>query len=328
MPNKPPGIMPIAKSTFTISDLYGPDLEIGGWKLPGHGDPYSNCGHLLTLGCLNVAGHNQSNLDGIDTIGRAFIRVKKRTCLRAECPVCYEKWAGKETGRMETRLKAWKLGGRVIHYVISPPGGLYHLPIQDYYVKGYSKRKGAFIDRKRPGLRSLAYKIARKTGLFGGSCIVHPFREACKVCGSPKDTETKRCLSCGAMEFLWYFSPHFHFLGYGWIKGDKVKAVYEKSGWICKNAGIRDSVGATALYQLSHCGVHKRYHSVTWMGALSYNRLRVLLAQEKKPTCPLCGNDLVKVLYIGEGHKPDLEGDYYLKPDEWTEGGFGSWMNM
>jgi len=47
-------------------------------------------------------------------------------------------------------------------------------------------------------------------------------------------------------------SPHFHILGYGWVH--HVKENYESNGWIVKNLGIRNSVRATAHYQLSHCG--------------------------------------------------------------------------
>jgi len=32
--------------------------------------------------------------------GKVYVRVFKRMCARAECPVCYEKWAGKEASKI------------------------------------------------------------------------------------------------------------------------------------------------------------------------------------------------------------------------------------
>lgn len=277
-----------------------PGTSIGGWKLPGHGDSYADCGTTLVMGCLDVEAHNQARLDGVDVVARVFVDLRKRSCLRAACPVCYEKWAGKEAHRIEYRLSQWKGSGRAIHLMISVPRRFWHIPLED--------------------LRPKAYAVVRKVGFFGGSCIVHPFREICQFCGSHKDVLTKRCEKCGSSQFMWYFSPHFHLLGYGWIRGDQVKAVYEKQGWIVRNLGIRESVGATALYQLSHAGVHKERHTVTWFGRLAYNKLRVDPEPVEKKVCPLCGSDLVKLLWVGEGEMPDQEGEMFDRPENWIPG--------
>jgi hypothetical protein len=290
------GILPIAKSTFSVL----------GWDLVGHGEPYHDCGDTLVFGCLNVEEHTQDCLDK-DVVGKVFLDLRKRACLRAVCPICYEKWAGKEAHKIEYRLSQWKGSGKAIHLMISVPKSLWYIPLED--------------------LRSKSYQVARKVGFFGGSCIVHPFREICKLCGSHKDDLTKRCENCGCSEFLWYFSPHFHLIGFGWIRGDKVKELHNKEGWITKNLGTRDSVFATAHYQLSHCGIKEGKHTVTWFGRLSYNDKNFKPKPEdvEKKTCPLCGGELFQLRWVGEGELPFIEeGEYFDSPSNWV-GSLSGW---
>lgn len=267
----PKGILPIAKS-----------MQLDLWSLPGHGEPYHDCGSWRSKGCLNVEGHNQQGILE-DFVGKVFVRRYKRTCLRAECPVCYEKWAGKEAGKIEHRLNAWSFG-RVVHVVVSPP-------VEDY---GLSY----------PDLRRKAYAVAKKSGVLGGCCIIHPFRE---------DEYSKK----------WFFSPHFHMLVYGWIHGSKEG--YEKHGWIVRNVGVRKSVSGTALYQLSHAGIHEKYHTVTWFGRLSYNKLKVTPKMPEKEVCPICHELLKELWYYGSEDPPEVEGDYWLAPDNWV---YKSWQML
>lgn len=274
-----------------------------GWSLPGHGSPYSDCGSWIFRGCLDVEAHAQERIDQ-DVAGKVFVEVTRRSCLRAVCPICYEKWAGKEAHKIEYRFSQWKGSGKAIHVMISVPRGLWNVPLE--------------------GLRSKIYKVARGVGFFGGSCIPHPFRQICDYCGSPKDSFTDRCLNCGCSEFSWVFSPHFHLIGYGWIRGDRVKELYEREGWITKNLGLRDSVIATAQYQLSHAGIKEGKHTVTWFGAFSYNKLRVVPEVQEKPCCPLCGAELVLLRWRGGGDPPfEEEGEYLDSPENWGWRGFG-----
>jgi hypothetical protein len=283
------GILPLATYSFD------------GWVLPGHGEPYVDCGNLLVFGCLDVEAHNQARIDGVDVVGKVFVKMKKRTCLRPSCPTCYEKWAGRGAKRIEARISQYKGSGKAIHLMLSVPHSLYHVPLVD--------------------LRRKAQGIARQVGFFGGSCIVHPFREHCIYCHEPKDTQTERCPKCGCSEFSWYFSPHFHMIGMGWIQGEKVKRIYNEQGWVTKNLGIRDSVGATALYQLSHCGIHEHHDSVTWFGAMSRNKMKTIPDVQEKETCPLCGAELVPLVWVGEGEMPfQDEGEFFDKRSNWMRG--------
>ena len=244
--------------------------SLGIWHLPGHGEAYDDCGDWRARGCENVGGHPA----GLDRVaGGIVVEFYKRRCMRKECPICYEAWAGKEAQRIDHRLRSFKLDRfrKVIHLIAS-------VPIEDYSL--------SFTD-----LRRKAYKIVKKARFIGGCCIFHPFR---------------------LREDRWYFSPHFHFLGFGWIMG--TKNLFEESRWIVKNVGVRKSVLGTALYQLSHAGVsEKGYHVVTWFGSLSYNKLAVDPLPQEVHVCPICGHEFVK-MFMGQftGLDPPEAGVYYL----------------
>jgi hypothetical protein len=251
------GILPIAKSIV---------LEQGFWRLPGHGEAYADCGSWRYRGCLHVEDHlNEGLFESI--AGKAYVEFYKRSCLRAECPVCYEKWAGKEAGKIEHRLASvGRKMGLVIHVTVSPS--------IDAWVMSYEK------------LRAKAYFVAKKSGFRGGSCIFHPFRE---------DDNG-----------FWYFSPHFHLIGYGWIQN--TAEGFDSHGWIVKNIGVRESVSGTALYQLSHCGIHPDFHSVTWFGKLAYNKLSVRQKEPEKHICPACKRELEQLTFLGRDEQiPDKE---------------------
>lgn len=285
-------IQPLTKSTNLDLPHVGVELGIHvlplGWDLPGHGEAYSTCGDFYSKGCLDVGAHKQNLLDAVSA-GRVFIRRMVSTCLRSGCPTCFEKWAGKEAHAMVYRLTEAKKGrmylGRVIHVVVSLPESDYYLVVQDY-----------------SQLRLKIYRMVKKVGLFGGSMIFHPFRFK-KVTKKP------------------YFSPHFHILGFGFIRGKKVASNHRKTGYIIKNLGLRKSVGATAQYQLSHAGIKSGVHTVTWFGAISYNKLKVKPEVVDVDVCPVCGAELRRVVWLGSGDSNPLgdrpAGDFWIEPGGW-----------
>jgi len=267
------GILPLAKSTTLKQDSvldFHAHMETAvsrrwvGWELPGHGKSYFDCGRWRLKGCLNVEGHRQEGLLE-PMVGKIFVRIFRRSCLRAECPICYEKWAGKEAGKIEHRCEP-------IHVIVSPSP-------RDQFQLSFNE------------LRQKCYSVSYSSGFLGGSCIFHPFRQRKK---------SKK----------WYFSPHFHLIGFGWIRG--AKSGYRRHGWVVKNAGVRRTVSGTALYQLSHCGVYGKYHSVTWFGQLSYNRLKVPPKEKEPEVCPICGQKLRTLWYLGPLDLPEQEGDYWF----------------
>lgn len=148
-------------------------------------------------------------------------------------------------------------------------------------------------------LKKVVRGALQAAGVRGGLLIVHPWRERRKR-GS------------------WYLSPHFHTVCYGWIKNSE--AVLRKTGVLVKNLGIRKSVYATIMYQLSHAGVYMakpKKATVTWYGELSYNKLNIEKEVPEKSTCPLCGSELVKLAYRGEKDPPSKECEFWDLAENW-----------
>lgn len=258
------GILPISQST-----VYGVPLE--SVPLVGSGEPKVGCGSFFTVGCLNAEGHKGMNLDGVNMEGKGYFERHIRSCHDPLCPICWEKWASRETKKAKKRLDVFSLRGRSlkpIHVTIS-------VPREDY-------NKSLLV------LRSKCYKALKAVHFLGGMVIFHPRREN---------------------DFgEWYFSPHFHALGYGWLTD--VRKNYIASGWVVKNIGIRKTVEGTIWYQLSHAGIPEKRHAVTWIGALSYNKLKISKDQEEKHVCPVCGDPLRHVFWVGQGEdlSPDVDG--------------------
>jgi hypothetical protein len=79
------------------------------------------------------------------------------------------------------------------------------------------------------------------------------------------------------------------------------------SGYIVKVLGKRKTVGGTAWYQCNHASVRrgvnsKKSHVATWFGVCSYRKLKLINGKDVgiKHKCPICGNDLVRVRYLGD----------------------------
>jgi len=208
--------------------------------------------------------------------GKVFIKTFQKSCYRAACEKCFRKWMARESNKATRRIEKFERLSKEPskHIVVSVPAWKHYEPVKD--------------------LRKQAYKVLKKVNCKGGTLIYHPFRF---------DKEAKR----------WYFSPHFHVIGFGWISN--VKEIYNEGGWIVKNKGVRDSIFATFYYQLSHAGIKHGYHTLTWFGDLSYSKLKV--EEEPNPdVCPCCNAKLRLVFHYGLfGYVPPPE----IEVEEWTE---------
>jgi len=158
-------------------------------------------------------------------------------------------------------------------------------------------------------LRKMMYKLSKIVGLYGGMSVFHPYR-------------------CGTGEWRW--SPHFHTLGYGWIHG--TKEVYQDEGWIVKNLGVRKDVVRVSNYLLSHAGIRKGQHTVTWFGELGYSKLNVIQEEDDEKCCPFCLAPLVLLRWITTDRGPPIPDDYEglmdqqgweIKISEWQLGRSG-----
>lgn len=266
--------------------------------LAGNGDEGKNCGVWMARGCLEHEKHDKATfgLDGIEIGGKDVVQFYKSSCGRLACPICYEKACAKEAIKIAWRMSRFKINGRklkAIHVVVSP------------------RYRDMFLDFSV--MRSRAIQIVKECGVFGGTVIFHPFR---KYNEDDRLEDLKAGFSYTESPASWYVSPHFHIIGYGWVKGTKEQ--YEASGWIVKNLGVRKSVRSTALYQLSHCGVSPKYHTVVWFGSLAYNKMKCASVPLEKHLCPLCSSEMRKIRFndaeieVIVTSKLEKEGLYYF----------------
>ena len=205
---------------------------------------------------------------GTECEGKGYVKTFQRSCYRADCEVCYKKWIARESNKATRRIEKYEKLSRkhAKHIIISPPSWLHY--------------------KSKKELAKNAYNILRDIGCIGGTIIFHPFRYR-------KDARE------------WYFAPHFHVIGFGWIENTTEN--YKKNGWIVKNKGIRNSTFATFYYQLSHAGIKKRNHALVWFGDLSYSKLKIEKEVTEHDICPYCRVKLRGV---------ETYGLFYCKPPD------------
>lgn len=273
---------------FRDDRLDEPDLEnvsgsLGVFELVGHGSVTNGyCGTFKCFyGCARVELHNRTTLGGKNYRNKVYVRKVFCSCDKPSCRICYKYgWAVRQARKIELRLaEASKRFGLVEHIVMTFSPKYYDLSIE--------------------ALRTKAIEALKMRGIIGGVLIFHGFRFNLRQ--------------------YWYWSPHFHCLGfilggYGDCRGCKKKCFkgcggfvdrkyrcYEKDGFIVRVLAKRKTVGGTAWYQLNHASVKKdvvRFHVATWFGVCSYRKLK-FTAEYKRNVCPICQHDLVRLDYFG-----------------------------
>lgn len=211
---------------------------------------------------------------------KIFVKQYQRSCFRAVCKVCFKKWMGRQSNKATRRIEKFENNSenKPKHIILSVPHWEYNLSVKE--------------------LRKKSYSILKDLGCIGGTFIFHPFRF---------DKTQRR----------WYYSPHFHIVGFLRIRISKICKI---NGWIIKDVGFRKSIFQTFYYLLSHSGVRRGYHTLIWFGDLSYSKLKL----EKEPDstiCPLCSQKLVPIYHEGEhsGIPPDEIFEGFVNSGEWYE---------
>jgi hypothetical protein len=280
----PPGV--IQPYTESSSKVFVPFSHPLHRFLPGNRPEVTknSCGQWMWRGCLEHEKHGhkiapgQKDLSGEAARGWDVVEAYKMSCQKLSCPICYEKAAGKEAARVENRILQYRRRWgktRYYHWAVSVPKSLYGLSVEQ--------------------LRKRAYVISRMAGIQGGCCIFHHLR-------SYDEDDLAEDVAAGSSwktaPASWYWSPHFHVMGVGFTSSKRVEHTYEKSGWVVKNLGERQSVRSTAMYQLSHAFIPEKGHSVTWFGCMAYNKLRVAPLPIQEHICPVCGSDFRKLKFV------------------------------
>jgi len=267
----------------------------GNFQLVGHGEVTNvMCGRFRSFwGCSRTELHDKVTLDGNNFKGKVYMRKVFHSCDKPSCPSCYKYgWAVREAGRIEMRLaEASKQLRLAVEHIVST------VPPR-YYGLSYK------------ALRAKMREVLRARGVIGSAMIFHGFRF------------NKRQ--------FWYWSPHFHVLGFieGGYKCRSCKRVketgkcglensgcdgfvnrsyraYEKDGCVVKVLGERKTVGGTAWYQLNHASIDvtkRRFQVTTWWGVCSYRKMKVK-PELKKNVCPICQHDLKEHRYYGSSKR-------------------------
>ena len=204
---------------------------------------------------------------------KAFIKQFQYSCFRPLCKKCYPNWIRREANKATKRIEegSKKLHRPAIHLVLSVPKEHHSYPYKY--------------------LKKMAYSILKDLNIVGAAVVFHPYRF---------DERTRK----------FYWSPQFHVVGFGYIKG-RVGPVYRKYGWVTVYLGVRRSVFQTFVYLLSHAGIKKGVHTVTWIGEISYSKLHI----EKGPDpslCPYCNSKLEHVYYEYE-FNPEVPPEKYFE---------------
>jgi hypothetical protein len=282
--------------------------QYDGWVIAGGSPPYkkeflengdrnpmsdkSTCGEWVQYGCKNVSKHTNNLLTNIRN--PVFLKPTKYNCHRLRCSECYTREAYSSSVRIARRIRYFKqtpeyFNSRSIlqetHVIVSP-----RVEIQDTY----------------NSIRSKVVKLLLDVGVIGGVLIVHHYR-----------CEDRKYDKKGL---------HFHCVGYSHralVRGSEVKRQFHQEKFaVVKNMGKRKSVQKTVSYLLSHSTVHKKYHSITWFGKLTYSKLTTpeisveeLKEFEKIKCCPICQERLDKLDYVGIDRPPTEIG--YGESSDW-----------
>jgi len=307
--NQTPVILPVTQSNhISLSKDLVPRSDYRYKFLSGNRPEVTKttCGQFVYLGCLEHNQHGHKILAGQKTLtndqAKSYdhITVRKLSCGKLDCPVCYEKACAKQAVKIENRLKQFKWTNRkttkYYHWTVSVSSKDYHLTPKQ--------------------LRHKAIKIAKLAGIKGGGIVFHHLRRY-----QTDDSQTgtfEQGSDWKTAPASWYFSPHFHVLGVGFTSPKKIFETYQKTGWVTKNLGERESIRATALYQLSHAYIPEKGHAFVWFGLLSYNSFKSKPVPIEKPVCPECGTELQRVKPISS--KLDIvktkltdEGEYVIE---------------
>jgi len=240
------------------------------FKLIGTGEPKEYCGEFVKEGCINFKEHPNHLM---------YAQNKRLTCKSANCSICWDSWLVREASRVTERIEKFRMlsqkkgfrSTKPIHVIVSPPKWLWNV--------SWTEMKKTFR------------RMVKRAGIVGGVSMFHAFR-------LKNDGKT------------WFYSPHFHMIGYGWVTD--TKKISSNDGWIIKNKGIRkDSTGvySTVAYQLSHTAIAKGVHSVTWFGELSYRskyalELKREIQESDADKCPYCSQYLVLIEMKGTDRPP------------------------
>jgi len=306
------------------------DKELLPYSLPGRGAIGLNCGNYLTFKC--------------NYCGEPFPH--SHSCLLRACPNCYEKWAGVEGHTAAWRLWAGKslinrslgIRGRLLHIILSFPD------TGEFYG---SSRTRCYDVMKRHGICGGAVEFhpfrTDDEHQYVADGHIH-FHVQGYAVGDilPARQEIGDDLLCHKLGYPFLHSSLSNCLSdtplyaelvsalCDYILPDMVVTLQASRDYVFKvipDARYNDFKGFRSPfhlakvigYALSHCGIIRNFHALTYFGILSYNCLTNDLLKEDDPEfwalfdklngvrCPKCGSFDTEIYVPG----PDAVDDFH-----------------
>lgn len=212
-----PSVEEVLKGEFkSPSALEGGYFTFGVWQGVGHGEQTNaKCGTFhKVVGCSRLELHNDLVFDEksgelVSYRGKGFFRPVFHSCDKPSCPVCYERgWAVREAKNIDFRLgEASKRFGQAEHIIVGLPSKFWGLSYKT--------------------LRKKCLDALRSRGVIGGALIFHGARY-----NNFEEARRKGVLAG------WYWSPHFHVLGFILGGYGKCRGCFKRSGKPCRKCCI------------------------------------------------------------------------------------------
>ena len=264
--------------------------DIIDWITPGHG---RNCGKSVRAHTIESCEHD---------IGH-YVQIEPDHCGSLSCPNCAPylvqynsiEQAQKILSGAKFAQNSNHADGIIQSVVISPPEELYYKFLTPSGCEEMSK---------------YADKIASEIGLKGGLRVLHVYRQN----GVNDDDElpedyTPTATNDGNKHSA-RFSPHFHYVGFGWITPSSADFVRSHKGWMYKalRTGHKrlksfPDVVAVVNYLMSHVGLYSeasvqkygRKQSINWVGLCNSRNMANIgeIRLHTQRLCEVCGADLI-----------------------------------
>lgn len=289
------------------SSIYEDDIV--SWTVAGRGTLRHNPKFVSKiLSCENDIGH--------------YLKVIPHHCGKLSCPACspYEiSYNSTKTAvKLMTGAKYAERNNRadrvLQHITISPPQGLY---FKFLTLDGFQEMK------------KYAVKVASDAGIKGGLIIFHPYRQNGINDDDDIPDDYTPTASNDGNKYHARFAPHFHVLGFGWLKPASAEFMESHKGWLFKaiRTGknriktITDVIGVIN-YLMSHAGLISddspakttRMQVINWIG-LCNSHVLTYICEERIGTeqlCEECGENIVIHAVTKYNDDVELKGNLYV----------------
>lgn len=190
------------------------------------------------------------------------------------------------------------------HLTVSAPEGLYYKFLT---LDGFQEMK------------RYAIKIASEVGIQGGMVVFHPYRQNGVNDDDVLPDEYVPTATNDGNKHNARFAPHFHILGFGWVKPSSDEFVKSHKGWVYKaiwdeKKTVTDVI-ATANYLMTHTGLvaedspvqPSRMQSVVWIGLCNSSNLQYVCEERvgEEQLCEECGCNIY--VHKVKHHNEDIE---------------------